>query len=290
MNPIVEHRYFLVRYIALYTLFAVGYAAVFAVMAGLPAGEWEEWWMAALDGAVFGIVSGFEGLILWNVLRYGTEGIRVPLLRVIFHLMVGILFTAVAVGAECLAMWAAMETLPEDFVKTIPARSLLVAAAYVCFVLWYSSAARSERERSQQDAWNRQSRPLDDTTAVAPAYVEPLERITVKGAGGKIEVIDIREITCLQAEGDYVAIVTASGRWLKEQTMKYFEETLPRGKFVRVHRSCIVSVDHISRIESSGRERAVVLRGGNGKSGGDHNSVIRISDAGYKLLRAALRL
>ena len=283
MNPIVEHRYFLVRYIALYAIFAVGYAVVFAVMADLPI---EEWWMAVLDGTVFGIVSGFEGLILWNVLRYGTEGIRVPLLSVIFHLMIGILFIAVAVGAECLVMWGALETLPANFVKTIPARSLLVAAVYVCFVLWYSSAARSEREQSQQDVWEKQPRPLDDNSAVA-APVEVLERITVKGAGGKIEVIDIREIICLQAEGDYVAIVTASGRRLKEQTMKYFEEALPRGKFVRVHRSCIVSVDHISRIESSGRERAVVLRGG---SGGSHNSVIRISDAGYKLLRATLRL
>jgi DNA-binding LytR/AlgR family response regulator len=113
----------------------------------------------------------------------------------------------------------------------------------------------------------------------------------VRGSQGKIELIDTRDIVYLGAEGDYVAIVTASGRWLKEQTLKYFEDALPRSEFVRVHRSYIVSISHISRIESSGRDRSVVLRGlGEGGGNGPGGKSIRISDAGYKLLRRTLGL
>jgi DNA-binding LytR/AlgR family response regulator len=79
-----------------------------------------------------------------------------------------------------------------------------------------------------------------------------------------------------------VAIVTARGRHLKEGTMKWFEEALPCDRFVRVHRSCIVAVDRISRIETSGRDHTLTLRDGRGS--------IRISDTGYRLLRRRLGL
>ncbi len=133
---------------------------------------------------------------------------------------------------------------------------------------------------------------------LAKEGVEPLERITVRGTGGRIELIGVGDIAYLQAEGDYVAIVTERGRWLKEGTMKWFEEALPSDGFVRVHRSFIVSVSHISRIETSGREHYLYLRGGNVRCGAGSDSVkppaytdsIRISDAGYRLLKRALKL
>ncbi len=261
MNPILKRKLYLIRYIALYALFSAAYAAVFGAMARMEAGY------AVLDGFVVLFVSGLEGLMLWSVLKYGTEGISREPLRVVFYLTAGALFVGIAIAAESIAVYgAAAEQFPR-FVQTIPARSLCLVLVYVLFALYYAFAGRSN----------------DDGVTAPSASAEPsdpIERITVRG-GQKIKVIGVGDIIYLQAEGDYVAIVTAEGRWLKEQTMKYFEENLPRTGFVRVHRSYIVSVSHISRIEQSGREHRIVLRGG---------TSVRISDAGYKMLKQNLGL
>ncbi len=284
MNPTTKTRYSLVRYAVLWALFAAAYSVAFGIPAALPAG------IAALDGAVFWIVSGFEGLILWNVLKYGTVGAPTTnLFRIgMFSLVaaVGILFTAVAVGAETAAIYLATGVLPQAFATTIPARCLTTAAVYVCFVLWYSSAVRSEEETPGRKRAAEVEELAEKALPEAPAA---LERITVKGSGGRIEVIDVARIAYIKAEGDYVAIVTGDGRWLKEGTMKWFEESLPRERFVRVHRSYIVSVSHISRIETSGRDHTLILRSADG--GGPYGGgSIRLSDAGYRLLKQTLGL
>jgi len=111
--------------------------------------------------------------------------------------------------------------------------------------------------------------------------VEMLERIAVK-SGTKIHVVLIPEIFYLQADGDYVQIFTAQGKYLKEQTMKYFEEHLPENQFVRVHRSVIVNVEMISRIELY-EKQAQLLTLKNGQQ-------IKTSPGGYKALRAVLNL
>ena len=81
------------------------------------------------------------------------------------------------------------------------------------------------------------------------------------------------------ADGDYISIHTQEGNWLKEQTMKYTEELLPPNKFVRIHRSYIVNVDQISRIERYGERQQVVL----------HNKEkIKISAARYMVLKQIL--
>jgi hypothetical protein len=302
LNPITETRYTLVRYVVLWTLLAAVYALVFGILAELPP------WVVVADGVVFGAVTGVEGILLWNVLRYGTAASPSvnPLLTGTISLVLaaGLLFIAVSVGAETAFMWLLSESsaaaqaaaqatqaseapqwpLPPlwSFPRTIPARSLTVAAVYVCYVLWYSSAARSEPET--EDVVVPETTPSSTTGS--------LERITVRGTGGRIELIPIENIVFIRAEGDYVSIVTPTGRWLKEGTMKWFEGALPRDRFVRVHRSYIVSVARISRIETSGRDHTLILRDvpdsphAHNKGG----SPIRISDTGYRLLRRTLGL
>lgn len=268
MNPITENRAFFWRYVALYILFTVAWVLAFGSIVRVGVGY------AVIDGAVVLVVSGIEGLLLWNILKYGSEGISGAPLRVAFYFVVGMLFVGVTVAAES----AVMSVLPREdfrlFSQTIPARAFCLVMVYVLFALYYSHAVRLDDERVA----------IMPASAPGASSSGMLERITVR-AGQRIKVIEVSEIIYLQAEGDYVAIVTAEGRRLKEQTMKYFEENLPRTRFVRVHRSFIVSVSHISRIEQSGREHSVVLRDGSA-----NGTVIRISDAGYKLLRATLGL
>ncbi|MBP7274394.1 MAG: LytTR family transcriptional regulator DNA-binding domain-containing protein, partial [Saprospiraceae bacterium] len=84
------------------------------------------------------------------------------------------------------------------------------------------------------------------------------------------------------AESDYVQVITEKGKYLKEQTMKYFEENLLPTKFIRVHRSYIVNVEAISRIELYEKQtQLVTLKNG---------MQIRMSQSGYKLLKNILKL
>ncbi len=124
------------------------------------------------------------------------------------------------------------------------------------------------------------STPLHETSN-ATEEEEILERVAVK-TGQKIHVILIQDIVYIQSDGDYVQIVTGQGRYLKEETMKYFETSLPRNQFVRVHRSFIVNVEKILRIELYEKQNQMLTL-----KNGDQ---IRASVSGYKELRTILNL
>ncbi|MCC5936953.1 MAG: LytTR family transcriptional regulator DNA-binding domain-containing protein [Lunatimonas sp.] len=98
--------------------------------------------------------------------------------------------------------------------------------------------------------------------ALGVLHPEGLTRIVVK-TGHKVEVIPVSEIHFLSAEDDYVGIVTAKGKHLKLKPMKYFEESLDPLKFVRVHRSFIVNIAEVTRLEPYEKNRQhLVLRSG----------------------------
>lgn len=111
------------------------------------------------------------------------------------------------------------------------------------------------------------------------SHEEKLERVAIKN-GAKIEIIPVSEITHIMAEGDYVMIFTKNGKFLKDKTMKYFESRLDETKFIRIHRSSIVNIDDIQRIELFEKENyIVILKGG---------VTLKTSSAGYKLLKEKL--
>jgi Response regulator of the LytR/AlgR family len=106
-----------------------------------------------------------------------------------------------------------------------------------------------------------------------------IEQITIK-TGQKLNMIDLNDVYYLQADGDYVQIYTEKQKFLKEQTMKSFEEQLPIDRFLRVHRSYIVNTQKIMRIERySQQSMMLTLR---------NNEKLKVSTAGYKLLKAKL--
>lgn len=86
----------------------------------------------------------------------------------------------------------------------------------------------------------------------------------------------------VQACGDYVTLVTPEGQYVKELTMKYLETHLSAAGFVRIHRSTIVNVTQISRVELFGKESYRLLL-----KNGDK---LRVSLSGYKLLKTRLAL
>jgi two-component system LytT family response regulator len=77
---------------------------------------------------------------------------------------------------------------------------------------------------------------------------ELLERVVIK-KGRKIEIIAVNDIQYIEAQDDYVMIYSDRGRFLKQKTMKYFELHLSPDQFIRIHRSYIVNVSRIDRLE-----------------------------------------
>lgn len=107
------------------------------------------------------------------------------------------------------------------------------------------------------------------------------ERVVVK-TGNKIKIIPVNDIIFLAADDDYVQIHTCEGSFLKNRTMAYFEKLLGEGDFVRVHRSYIVKINEITRIDPYEKESHLAIL----KSG----EKIPVSKTGYPKLRQVLGL
>ncbi len=92
---------------------------------------------------------------------------------------------------------------------------------------------------------------------------EKLHRVVIKKSG-RIHVISTDEINFIDAQDDYVMIYTKDGKYLKQQTMKYFEKHLDPEQFIRVHRSFIVNISKIERIEPYEKSNYIlILKDGN---------------------------
>ncbi|HKP32867.1 MAG TPA: LytTR family transcriptional regulator DNA-binding domain-containing protein [Chitinophagaceae bacterium] len=107
------------------------------------------------------------------------------------------------------------------------------------------------------------------------------ERIVVKTAG-RIKIIPLSEIHYLEAADDYVKIFTKDGNFLKKKTMNYFEEVLDPRQFVRTHRSYIVQVQQITRIDAYEKENQLAILTSGAK--------IPVSKSGYIKLKSVLGL
>ena len=98
--------------------------------------------------------------------------------------------------------------------------------------------------------------------AVESSNFDILQRIVVKDRN-QIHFIPLDSIHYFEAQDDYVLIAYSEHSVLKQSTMKYFEEHLPDKDFVRIHRSYIVALSRIKRLEHISRENyKCVLKSG----------------------------
>ena len=97
-----------------------------------------------------------------------------------------------------------------------------------------------------------------------------------------IKIIPTNEIKYLEANDDYVNIYTKEGKYLKNKTLSYFEKHLNPEAFVRVHRSYLVKIAEITKIEVYKKDSHIlILRSG---------EQIPVSKTGYPKLKSALGL
>lgn len=105
--------------------------------------------------------------------------------------------------------------------------------------------------------------PLKTEAAAAPIienniYEGYQHRIVVKD-NGLIRIIPAQDIHYIAADDDYVKIITKNGQYLKKSTLSHLEQTLDPQQFVRVHRSFLVPVNQLMRIEPYEKESHIAL-------------------------------
>lgn len=104
-------------------------------------------------------------------------------------------------------------------------------------------------------------------------------RIVVK-TGTKVKIIPVQEIIYLKSDDDFVVVHTAEGSFMKNKTMQFYEDSLDPEQFTRVHRSYMVNIQHITRLDRYKKEtHLAILRNG---------EKIPVSLTGYTKLKTVL--
>ncbi|HEV3484575.1 MAG TPA: LytTR family DNA-binding domain-containing protein [Vicinamibacterales bacterium] len=120
---------------------------------------------------------------------------------------------------------------------------------------------------------------VDALLADARPRQTPLERVLIR-SGSQVHVLPIETIDYVEAQDDYVAFKSGGKEYLKDQTMGALEAALDPARFVRIHRSYLLNIDRIARVELYAKDsRVVILRDG---------TKLPVSRAGYARLAKLL--
>ena len=99
--------------------------------------------------------------------------------------------------------------------------------------------------------------PREVAALARPAGERP-HRIVVKD-GARVHVIPVAKLDYVEAQDDYAALHSEGKSYLKQQTIGELEALLDEGTFVRIHRSAIVNLERVARIEPYGKESRVAI-------------------------------
>ena len=146
----------------------------------------------------------------------------------------------------------------------------------VDYLLKPFSKARFDDALARARTLHAPGTPAPALDALVARRTAPLERILIRDRE-QVHVIAVEQVECIEAQGDYLAIHVDGKCHLKPQRISEIEEQLDATRFLRVHRSFIISLAHLQAIERPGPDRhAARLRSG---------KRVPISRSGYEKLR-----
>lgn len=116
-----------------------------------------------------------------------------------------------------------------------------------------SDALARARERLRRGA-----RPPRELAAAARPAASHAGRILVRD-GSRVHVLPLEKIDYVQAQDDYVCFRCEGKDYLKDQTLAQVEATLDPARFVRIHRSFLLNLDRLSRVETDERENRFAI-------------------------------
>src|SRR5215470_11227140 len=139
---------------------------------------------------------------------------------------------------------------------------------------------REALDRAKARIQAKQLLPIDDLTRTArPAGARP-DRILIRD-GANVHVIPLSKIDYVEAQDDYVSFRSEGKRYLKQQTLADVESALDPSQFVRIHRSYILNIDRLAKLELYAKDsHAAILRDG---------TRLPVSRSGYVRLNSLLR-
>lgn len=152
--------------------------------------------------------------------------------------------------------------------------------AFECHALDYLLKPFSEQRFEQALAHARASRSTPEAVQTlareAATRAAPLARVLIRD-GAKVHVIASARIDYIEAQDDYISIRSEGKSYLKSQRLSELETQLDPAKFLRVHRSYLLNIDGIRRIEAATKDSHVaILR---------DDTRIPVSKAGYQKLK-----
>jgi len=121
--------------------------------------------------------------------------------------------------------------------------------------------------------------PPSELKASTRAPGEFAERIVVRD-GTRVHIIPISKLDYAEAQDDYVALASEGKKHLKQQTISSIESSLDPSRFLRVHRSYVVNLERVTKIEPYGKDTHVAILSDGAR--------LPVSRAGYSRLRAVL--
>ena len=152
--------------------------------------------------------------------------------------------------------------------------------AFECHALDYLLKPFSEPRFEQALAHARAHRSTPEAVQAlareAATRAAPLARVLIRD-GAKVHVIASARIDYIEAQDDYISIRSEGKSYLKSQRLAELETQLDPAKFLRVHRSYLLNIDGIRRIEAATKDSHVaILR---------DDTRIPVSKAGYQKLK-----
>jgi two-component system LytT family response regulator len=134
-------------------------------------------------------------------------------------------------------------------------------------------------ERARQRIGQKMPEPVALAAAARPP-AQFLERIVIKD-GTRVHIIPVAKLDYAEAQDDYVCVHSAGKSYLKQQTISSLEAGLDPSRFIRIHRSYIVNLERVVKMEPYTKEsRVAVLADG---------TQLPVSRAGYARLAELLR-
>lgn len=139
---------------------------------------------------------------------------------------------------------------------------------------------REALDRARKRIATRQVIPVKELTESARPPGAKLERVLIRD-GANVHVLPISKIDYIEAQDDYVSFRSEGKQYLKQQTLAEVETALDPSQFVRIHRSYILNIDRLSKLELYAKDsHAAILRDG---------VRLPVSRSGYARLNAVLR-
>jgi two-component system LytT family response regulator len=150
----------------------------------------------------------------------------------------------------------------------------------VDYLLKPFSAERFETalQRAQQRLGGKLPAPTDLSSSARPPS-QPLERIVVRD-GTRVFVIPVAKLDYAEAQDDYVALASEGKKHLKQQTISSLEDTLDPSRFLRIHRSYIVNLEKVTKVEPYSKDNHMVVL--------SNGTQLPVSRSGYTRLREFL--